>query len=175
MSQDRRSGCRCQPTIGLRVCAKQPLPNGLFNKRERVVALVVLQLQPLGREARRRSAYLLGLRSATWLAQALCKHLAAFVRQLMMSSRCARSAASARISACRSLSKAARAKLLGASLGFAGVLFYAAEDIGCSIYQVESCCAVPRAEAERGPRRSSPLPTDAPKLRCVMSSKLRRG
>ena len=33
------SGYRCQPDIGIRVCAKQTLANGLFNERERLLGL----------------------------------------------------------------------------------------------------------------------------------------
>ena len=73
-----------------------------------------------------------------------CSKRSASILQLMfgvmMSSRCARSATSARISASRSFSKAVRALLLGASLRLAGVLLYTAEEIGCLIHQIESCC-----------------------------------
>jgi hypothetical protein len=97
--QSRGSGYRCQPASASS-SPKRALANGLFNERERFFGFSG-GFSHLG-AALRPSTYLLGLQYATWLAQgsaASCSLCSA----VMISSRCARSAASARISASRDL------------------------------------------------------------------------
>ena len=60
MAIDNGSGYLCQPAIGIRVCAKQTLANGLFNKRERFLGFSCFGFSHLGAKLYGRQLIFLG-------------------------------------------------------------------------------------------------------------------
>ena len=134
------SGRPCQPAIGMRVCAKQTLANGLFNERERFFGFSCFGFSHLGAKLYGRQLILLAS-IHDWACSSALQAPCSLCSAVMMSSRCARSAASARISAIRSFSKALAQSDWARGLGLAGVLLHTAEDIRSLIHQIESCCA----------------------------------
>ena len=67
--QSLRSGYRCQPAIGIRVCAKQTLANGFLNKRERFLGFSCFGFSHLGAKLYGRQLILLGFNTRLGLFQ----------------------------------------------------------------------------------------------------------
>ena len=63
------SGYRCQPAIGIRVCAKQTLANGLFNERERLLGLSRVGFSNFGTKLYGRQLILLSFNTGPGLFQ----------------------------------------------------------------------------------------------------------
>jgi hypothetical protein len=63
------SGYRCQPAIGVRVCAKQTLSNGLFNERERFLGLSRFGFSNFGTKLYGRQLILLSFNTGLGLFQ----------------------------------------------------------------------------------------------------------
>ncbi len=63
------SGYRCQPAIGIRVCAKQTLANGLFNERERLLGLSRFGFSNFGTKLYGRQLILLSFNTGLGLFQ----------------------------------------------------------------------------------------------------------
>ena len=89
----------------LRVCAKQTLAKGLFNERERLLGLSRVGFCNFDMKFYGRQIVLLNLNTAPACSSA-CHASCSLRSAVTISSRCARSAASARISASRNPSKA---------------------------------------------------------------------
>ena len=139
--QSLRSGYRCQPAIGIRVCAKQTLANGFFNERERFLGLSRFGFSHLGAKLYGRQLIFLGFNtrlgllkgSASILQLIFCSDDEFTLRPL--------GGLSSHFGNPQFL-QGARAKRLGTGLGLAGVLLHAAEDIGRLIHQIEGCCSL---------------------------------
>ena len=142
MSHGNRNGLGylCQPAIGIRVCAKQTLANGLFNEREGFFGFSGFGFSHLGAKLYGRQLIFLGFNtrlgllkgSARILQLTFCSDDEFTLRPLGgLSSHFGNS----------QFLQGARAKRLGAGLGLAGVLFHTAKDIGRLRHQIEGCCA----------------------------------
>ena len=134
------SGYRCQPAIGIQVCAKQTLANGIFNERKRFLGFSRLCFSNFGAKLYRRQLILLSFDTGLGLFQR-----SASILQLTFGGGdefmlCPLSGLRSHFGKPQSF-QGARAKRLGTGFSLAGVLLHTAEDIGCLIYQIEGCCS----------------------------------
>jgi hypothetical protein len=135
------SGYRCQPAIGIQICAKQTLANGRFNERERFLGLSRFGFSSFGAKLYRRQLILLNFNAGLGLFQRSARILQLTFcgdDEFMM---CPLSGLRSHFGKPQSF-QGARANRLGTGFSLAGALLHTAEDIGRLIYQIESCCSL---------------------------------